>query len=544
MTYMEFKERYVTKDPVSPDGKTYIKTAEGFKEESKYGEFVFSEDKKISAGTNDVFGIKVSTLAQVDSIAKNGPVTLYTKFGTSSDYVYIGLTVSVGTKPAVTTIKHNPSYWFTPAGHDVADLVIVNPRVPDNGYEDTSWGEIEPSSMNDPAWVWPRANSTITGYSINLEKAWTPNRVQFVFDEATQKAYAEAIGLTGKVAFGTAKLPINYHFEFNQNQTCKPEGKTLKVKAASENTQYLYWNDDTKLENIIACISTQNVRTYNDIVNVPTGVRATKDGKFANVDMLYYKHDGTKDNTVAKRILNEYTHPAKSDVASLEESLDKFLYADVDLVATYGTCNIPLTTESFHVAFFRPLDIKTKDVEGFKDATKGGDKLVIGSVFNVTDWQGLDIFVKDEDGNYQPNVSKDMTKGNAELNWADFYGVTSIKLNLAEIKTDQNGNADDFLYSHGNIEGVNDSFLLSVVAKAGASDESKAALTSVKNSDAQMDVTYTIDLTSSYDALNDIVLCYSNYTVVQNFNIYVPITVNYWWGELKGTVKIPVGKTI
>jgi hypothetical protein len=527
MTYMEFKDRYVS--VTSPDGKTYVKTAEGFKEESKYGKFVFSEDKKTSAGTNDVFGIEVSTLAQVDSIAKNGPVTLYTKFGTDYDYVFIGLTVDAAKPAQATFIKHNPTYWYKPSDCEKADLIIVNPRVATHSAEENSWTYNAPQAIDKPAFKVGAAGSSVTGYGLNLEKAWEYNRVQVQFDAETMKAY--------KNAFGTAELPIKYHFEFSDDQPVIA-GEKLYV---DHKNQRIYWKEENP-DYILGFMSKDIVRTYDDPDN-EEGTRATYQEGFSNVDLICYKHDGTKKDTKAKEILNTYVHPATSVGTNLDEKLSDFLYFNVELQATYGDCDIPCGTEEFHVAFFRPVDINSNDTEGVKDGLKGGDYINLGDMFTATDWQGDPIYEWNaEKEKYVPYTTEVEGKS---FNWYTFYGFETIDIYTDEIETNQTGEVK-YLKTHGEgankVEGVNNSVVAHI---ANASEPSVAAGAGIKKMTDANGYTYYECSIKSTDNLDDYVFFYANHSgVAQNFELYVPVAVKYWWGTIKTKLTIPVIATI
>ena len=547
MKYDEFKTTYITPTvsgmTAATDGKylmeTYVEDATsntGFSKEDKYGQFYYAPDA--TKNENDKFGIKITAKAQLDSIKKADGVTLYAKFGTVDNYAFVGLSINAGSTPTVTTGIRNPKAWFKPANQEEANLIIINPRVPRYGDEDDAWTTTLPQSLTEPAFRVAPSGSSVTGYGMNLEKAWTPNRVQFEFDEETQEA------------FGTNVLPIKYHFEFAPEQSCEVDGEELQVKQLDD-MQALYWKSNADESNRIAYLSTALVRTYSDITANPVGTRNTSVHKanenFANVDLIWLNNDGKNNtNTVAKQVLNMYSHPKNSAIANIEEDLDYFLYADVNLVATYGTCDIPLTTETFHVAFFRPLDINTNAVEGFKDAVSGASKVAIGKVFNVTDWQGRKIFKIDEATNkVTANKEWMLTKAGAadSLNWAAFYGVTSMEINIDEVMTNQRGGTWEYLKSHGegdnHKEGVNDGCILDV--RAGVVNPT-GTLTTI--TDPVKGKSYVIDFGSTYEGLNEYVLNYENAYVVQDFEFRVPVSINYWWGQVTETVTIPVKRTI
>ena len=544
MTYEEFKARYVSTS--SPDGKTYIKNDKGefvnvtpSEEKPNYGTFEFTEDKKVSGGTNDKFGIRVDKLDQIKNIAKDGPVTLYTKFGTSSDYVYIGLTVDAAEPAQATFIEHNPTYWYKPSDCEKADLIIVNPRVATHYDEAENWAAYNvPQAINEPAFASTGAGSSVTGYGLNLEKAWVYNRVQVQFDAETMKAY--------KNAFGTDALPINYHFEFAaENNQPEIAGEKLKIRDnfPTANHQSIYWKAiDADNYNLLAVLSKENVRTYDDAENVE-GTRTTEnDGSFKNVDLIWYQHDGKKTDSKAKEILNTYVHPETSVGKNLSEELSDFLYFNINLQATYGDCYIPCGTETFHVAFFRPVDINNRDNQGLKDAKKGGDWINIGDLFSATDWQGDPIY--EWDATAKSYVSTKTTMSGGDLEWYKFYGFDTIDVYVDEIKTDQTG-VQKYLKTHGEgeykVEGVNNSVIVHV---AEVADPSTPATGKQIVDPKTKYVSYEYSIADPA-TLDDYVLYYENHSgVAQNFNLYVPVAIKYWWGTIKTDLTIPVVATI
>ena len=583
MSYATFKQRYVWaadgKKAASPDGKTYIKNDKGefvdvtpfespyfynAKKEAinteNFGYFVYTADAQ-GTGINDKFEIKISTNKQLDNIknAFGGEITLYTKFGSADDYVYMGLTFSVDEPATCTFIEHNKTYWYQPVGETEANTVFVNPRVPTNGGEDDSWTVQEPKSMDEPAFTYGNTKSSVTGMGLNLEKEWVYNRVQFKIDDATMAAYNKL--------FGTATLPMKYHFEFNQHQTWGHNGDSLVVGKSiygEANTQSLYLkkagvkyaqdlSDLFVKANGIARLRNEIVRVYDGTESTGTrqDVVGGKSGNF-NVDLIMYEHNESKDNSEAKKLLNEYSHFNQTTEGSIKESLDELLYADVDLVATYGTCDIPFGKETFHVAFFRPIDILDKDNEGLQDAIAGGDKINLFNLFTIKDWQGREIInhtpaTYDKDGNEKTKevwkfAETAMGGGDAKLKWNTFYGIDEVYVYVNEIKTDQTGTVA-YLKDQGTkgtkgfIEGVNNSANVWVALASDATN----AISATTDPDGR--ACYKVELKNA-DDLTKYVFYYANHNgSAKTFNFYLPVGIRHWWGVVEANVTVPVKAT-
>ena len=585
MSYATFKQRYVWaadgKKAASPDGKTYIKDETGefvpvtpyvdtyFVDEDEepikalacnFGTFRYTADSE-GTGINDKFEIVISDVQQLKNIknAFGGEITLYTKFGSADDYVYMGLTFSVDEPATCTFIEHNKTYWYQPVGETEANTVFVNPRVPTNGGEDDSWTVQEPKSMDEPAFTYGNTKSSVTGMGLNLEKEWVYNRVQFKIDDATMTAYNKL--------FGTATLPMKYHFEFNQHQTWGHNGDSLVVGKSiygEANTQSLYLkkagvkyakdlSDLFVKANGIARLRNEIVRVYDGTESTGTrqDVVGGKSGNF-NVDLIMYEHNESKDNSEAKKLLNEYSHFNQTTEGSIKESLDELLYADVDLVATYGTCDIPFGKETFHVAFFRPIDILDKDNEGLQDAIAGGDKINLFNLFTIKDWQGREIInhtpaTYDKNGNEKTKevwnfAETAMGGGDAKLKWNTFYGIDEVYVYVNEIKTDQTGTVA-YLKDQGTkgtkgfIEGVNNSANVWVALASDATN----AISATTDPDGR--ACYKVELKNA-DDLTKYVFYYANHNgSAKTFNFYLPVGIRHWWGVVEANVTVPVKAT-
>ena len=187
----------------------------------------------------------------------------------------------------------------------------------------------------------------------------------------------------------------------------------------------------------------------------------------------------------AKEKLNAYA-PKTGEV----NTLDKVLTARVKVVATMcGNIDVPVENKEFDVKFIRPISIT--------DATaKFVDGVTTTAQLNLTfvDWRGYNFV-----GTRVPNT-----------NYFTYYGVKSIALDIPNAKTNLNNNWNDKLSDLTNKIKLN--FNAPTAAQIAAKDFGT--------------ITYS-----------------NNGSTVGTFQVKIPATVTYDWGELKTEVVVTIEKT-
>ena len=187
----------------------------------------------------------------------------------------------------------------------------------------------------------------------------------------------------------------------------------------------------------------------------------------------------------AKEKLNAYA-PKTGEV----NTLDKVLTARVKVVATMcGNIDVPVENKEFDVKFIRPISIT--------DATaKFVDGVTTTAQLNLTfvDWRGYNFV-----GTRVPNT-----------NYFTYYGVKSIALDIPNAKTNLNNNWNDKLSDLTNKIKLN--FNAPTEAQIAAKDFGT--------------ITYS-----------------NNGSTVGTFQVKIPATVTYDWGELKTEVVVTIEKT-
>ena len=187
----------------------------------------------------------------------------------------------------------------------------------------------------------------------------------------------------------------------------------------------------------------------------------------------------------AKELLNAYA-PKTGEI----NTLDKVLTARVKVVATMcGNIDVPVENKEFDVKFIRPISI-TDATAKFVDGVTTTAKLNLTFV----DWRGYNFV-----GTRVPNT-----------NYFTYYGVKSIALDIPNAKTNLNNNWNDKLSDLTNKIKLN--FNAPTEAQIAAQDFGT--------------ITYS-----------------NNGSTVGTFQVKIPATVTYDWGELKTEVVVTIEKT-
>ena len=187
----------------------------------------------------------------------------------------------------------------------------------------------------------------------------------------------------------------------------------------------------------------------------------------------------------AKELLNAYA-PKNGEV----NTLDKVLTARVKVVATMcGDIDVPVENKEFDVKFIRPISI-TDATAKFVDGVTTTAKLNLTFV----DWRGYNFT-----GTRVPVA-----------NYFTYYGVKSIALDIPNAKTNLNNDWNDKLYD----------LTKQIKLEFDAPTEAQIAAQDFGT------ITYS-----------------NNGSTVGTFQVKIPATVTYDWGELKTEVVVTVEKT-
>lgn len=210
------------------------------------------------------------------------------------------------------------------------------------------------------------------------------------------------------------------------------------------------------------------------------------------------------DTDIARAVLNAFGH---------EEADEKANYANVDIKATYDHCELALGETNFKVRFLRPVDIIEGEDATFEDAEANGSSVILGKLFGLEDWRDVALLKKSGNG-YASYV-----ENNCPL--YDYYLFETIKIDIANAQSDLTGTMKP-------ISEVTDKLELYVDENGTPHATNKTAIVPI----------------TDVNALNTTKIVYKNNEGnVQEFNLVIPIEINYSWGTLKGEIKAIVKST-
>ena len=326
-----------------------------------------------------------------------------------------------------------------------------------------------------------------------------------------------AINLTPSTAFDNGSKIVSYWYGANKldansgfaeiHGNVEAVGSTDNLKNGAEtaaaNDEFVFNISNTLKGNKLAVnemkapyagLNSKLVLTYEFITG--HGLYANADGDKIFTDPLLANLVATLNKTTgvvsmkgcskaAKELLNAYA-PKNGEV----NTLDKVLTARVKVVATMcGDIDVPVENKEFDVKFIRPISI-TDATAKFVDGVTTTAKLNLTFV----DWRGYNFV-----GTRVPNT-----------NYFTYYGVKSIALDIPNAKTNLNNNWNDKLSDLTNKIKLN--FNAPTEAQIAAQDFGT--------------ITYS-----------------NNGSTVGTFQVKIPATVTYDWGELKTEVVVTIEKT-
>ena len=326
-----------------------------------------------------------------------------------------------------------------------------------------------------------------------------------------------AINLTPSTAFDNGSKLVSYWYGANKldansgfaeiHGNVEAVGSTDNLKNGAEtaaaNDEFVFNISNTLKGNKLAVnemkapyagLNSKLILTYEFVTGHGLYANAAGDAIFtdpllANLVATLNKTTGVVSmkgcSKAAKELLNAYA-PKNGEV----NTLDKVLTARVKVVATMcGDIDVPVENKEFDVKFIRPISI-TDATAKFVDGVTTTAKLNLTFV----DWRGYNFV-----GTRVPNS-----------NYFTYYGVKSIALDIPNAKTNLNNNWNDKLSDLTNK--IKLDFNAPTEAQIAAQDFGT--------------ITYS-----------------NNGSTVGTFQVKIPATVTYDWGELKTEVVVTIEKT-
>ena len=481
MDYDQFKGTFNWEN-----GKTFEKNAQGdMVATDDYGRIIYVSDTG-NGGINDKFVI-LFRKANYDKFVekKITEKELFAHFqSVGQGEVWLGFKVSIVGKPTVTFAEKNPKYWFDDLKEkNYEQNIRVSVKVPNADGDD------------------------VTKYVKFFDDNWVGNKVKLALgnDEVSQwyKPYWN-------------NIPVQYSYVFNKKQDdfkYPDPNDPAKTKTAK-----FYVSDDQKTVYLdaqhlhpLAQITNENYVTNNDQNVFDPTVNADK--------LTYLCNDDTKE------LLNAYEYRTNADNTTANK-VSEMLYFKIDLIATYGVCQIPCDAYTFPARMIRPLTIVKGEAGKLKDAVITGDNVEIGKIFSAYDWQGNPVLT------YKNNAYVEGVVNGVNL--YKYFGLATLTLDIDHVKTNQTGSWK-YLFDQKDANNV--------VTEEGVNNAAKLWVANKANPQVAV-VPATVNIAQAANLANFVLHYENNAGVVNDFKFQIPFIMTYKWGNIIGNVEVDVEHTI
>ena len=482
------------------------------------GTAIYEKDKS-GTGINDAFEWTVNPQA----IEEGGSKSIFFRFESGAyDIVYFEMKADVANAAKFDFGANKISNeWYDDIDNEPKNTGRINVLVPNKTDDDVTefyrdlnhfFVNYKPSVVltDDSDAVYdnyfdPKADTTVYKPS-ELEGEYTflfsKNQPKIKFTDKDGKPITVVdtlLGDTTVVELSEAQLYVNSTFDtlYVASYVKGDKGPEVKWADAKKTIPYL----DTT--HVIATIDTAGVITY------------------------YYNEK----NVMSKKLLNLWSY--KQTVQ------DRMLYANITVKTSYGDCDIDAGDANFHVRFVRPLDVQFRAADVAEEsAVAGFDVLIAQFLKEITDWNKQNVIVPEKDstgketGFYVANVIK---KSSGGVNMYQYYGFSKLILDLEHAERDHWKIGDD---AARKILGGPD----------GVTPEANLALGTISfDADGNEIFTpldsYELNITD-LDILKSAAINYKNgRAVVETFNIFIPVAIEYYWGVIEDELVIQVKDT-
>ena len=432
---------------------------------------------------------------------------------------------------------------------------------------------------NKLATKWYAANSLNAGYDeihVNVEVPATTVKFE---DEGTRPASIEKFRSDLDAYFmvnmtqGHNLANVTYYADENGDNVVKGDAPSFGVNANFKawqdyNLGYKYYftlandyrvsgatltgEDGTKYHMFVGCVEHNDV-VLSNATDKEWAAFASKDDNYFDVDYTTSDNYAYNMNKLFVKKSNKDGKPSGSaiELAIINDATGIIEYADNDDaknilnyvghkdlkntitanigVAAFNECAqlLPLADKTFDAKFLRPVDIEQGVVKNFTDAVDG----TVESTEKVNGaWAYVFNMVKLSDWRDQLFVTETALTDGKNLNYFDYYQVEEIAVNVDDIKTDMAGDWK-------KLSDVNESIYFEY-AKGSGDIPVKSDFTATK--DKSVEVQW-------YEALEEYygtVKYFNNTGNTAEFNVQIPVTVTYKWGEITIWIECHVGGTL
>lgn len=461
-----------------------------------YGTITYEPDN-YATSTNAAL-IWEAGAAQIDNIAEleGRTVTVYAKFTTEANSIlYVGLKTTIAAAPTAIYSKQIPTSWYNiENGQAGTNTIRINDAVPGN-----------------------KAGKGTTYFAGNIDDTWEGNGVKISSQTSDYKFISvlptdltdtnkDDVVDEDDLPLGTFLTEYSYLFSVEQPVIEKDNVKYYLSTSTDRKVLYVSKNADKVTGKV------QIASLYGD----------------HNAVIQYVDPTNLFKNSLELEFINLFAH---SETAQANKT-----YAKLEVVSNYGSCDRVLNPFPFNARFLRPVDVVDGSTPNFKDAEANGSSVPVGEFFGLIDWRDKPLFSATGTGSARKYVA---TIDNGYNNLYEYYGVASISLDLDKVQTNQMGANDWKLMSEVNKN-------LQLVLKGADGKEVQKDDNGVYTLSIAVSTTTTNSTTEKViDVLkNATITYYNNGTTTAQFNLKIPVTITYAWGQVTNEVTATIGKTI
>ena len=481
-----------------------------------YGFASYNKDESGST-INDAFTWKVNP----QDIGAGKAKSIYFKFINKTDkydIVYIEMKADVA-GPAKFDFGANKisNEWFDDIDGEVKNTARINVLVPN-------------VTSDDVTKFYRDLNRFFIGYKPGLTLTEDSDPVyQNYFDEKANAAKKEQYNpaeLAGEYKFHfSATQPVIANIDKYTNYWVDADGKKMTTNLPLYSN---WWADSSKL--YVPAYQWNNfTKAYEEVkkevtladgskVKVPELIDSNLVATLEPTGMVTYSY--AEGQTAAKVLLNLWSYTLTDQA--------KMLYANVLVTTTYGECKIDAGDANFHLRFVRPLDVNFKAAEVAQESAVNGFNVLIAEfISGITDWnkQGVikpEVVNKKETGYFVANII-------SGVNMYEYYKFTKLILDL------ENAERDHFKVGDDNARDLLKNVTPEAQLQLGSVDPKTDVFT--PGGSNELDI-------SNLENLKGAAINYRNdRAVVETFNLFIPVSVEYAWGTITETLQIKVKKT-
>ena len=451
------------------------------------GTAIYAKDKS-GTGINDAFEWTVNPQA----IEQGNTKSIFFRFESGAyDIVYFEMKADVAAAAKYDFGANKiANEWYDDIDGEAKNTTRINVLVPNKTTDD------------------------VTDFYRDLNRFFIGYEPSMVLTEDSDPVYANYFDKKAdKTKYDPAELAGEFTFYFADEQPAINGIQLYTNYWSTSDTLYVAQYEKKDGKDVMV---QQTVQIKGKDVKVPAIIDSNVIAYFLkdSTVLKYYYKEG---EAMSKTLLNLWSY-TETDQA-------KMLYANILVKTTYGDCEIPAGDNGFHVRFVRPLDVKFDHAKVAEESAVAGFNVLLAQILNnITDWnkQAVIKVTKDKNGKVT-KVESNIISG---VDMYAYYGFKKLILDLDNAKRDHFKIGDDDAQE-----------LLKKVTP-----DAQLTLGTV---DLKTDVftelgTNELDITTIDKLLNAAINYKNDRAVVETFNLYIPIAIEYAWGTITDTIVIEV----